>query len=93
MTGPRQVWGLVAVTVVLTACTGWGPGPDIAGGTPNGVTVRYDAGEVGLKAVEEVAVSYCRGFDKLAWLRSRFAAGPAMTYADYDCVPPFAAGI
>ena len=80
---------LALMALSLAACsTEWGDGPDLSGGTQNGVTIRYNATKVDADKAEAVARSYCKGFDKELKLRERFADSPDMTYAVYNCVKP-----
>ncbi len=77
---------LLALAAGLAACTDWGPGPDIAGATPDAVTIRYDSTKVTTAEADAAAGSYCAGIDhKSARLRDRFGNDPSMTYADYAC--------
>jgi len=79
---------VAAGTAALAACTEWGAGPTLTGGTQNNVSVRYDATEVDPKDAEDVARTWCRWYGREARLRSRFALRPQMTYADYNCFDP-----
>lgn len=91
----RSVFFLVPVVGLVGACStfdsSYDEGPVVVGGTQTGVTIRYDPAKTKTSEIDDVAISFCRVYDKKPTRRSKSELQPDVVYQAYDCVAPMAA--
>ena len=90
----RVALTLLSLVGVTTACstfdTSYDEGPVVIGGTQTGLTVRYDPAKTKTAEIDEVAITFCRGYDKKPLRRGKSTLQPDVVYQAYDCVAPTA---
>ena len=60
--------------------------PVVMGGSQTGLTVRYDPAESKSTEIDEIAVAFCKAYDKKPIRRSKSDFMPNVVYQAYDCV-------
>ena len=90
----RSVLFLVPVVGLVGACStfdsSYDDGPVVVGGTQTGVTIRYDPAKTKTSEIDEVAITFCRVYDKKPIRRSKSDLLSNVVYQAYDCVAPMA---
>lgn len=88
---------LVSIAALTAGCstfdTSYDAGPVVTGGTQTGLTVRYDPAKTQTAEIDEVAIKFCRAYDKRPIRRSKSELMPDVVYQAYDCVSPTAASV
>ena len=93
----RSVLTLVTLAGLTSACSSFDSSYDkglvVIGGSQTGLTVRYDPNETKSAQVDQVAINFCKGYDKKPIRRSRSDFLSNVVYQAYDCVTPTAGSV
>ena len=90
----RSVLFVMSMVGLSSACStfdsSYDDGPAVFGGTQTGLGVRYDPAKTQPADIDQVAITFCRAYDKKPIRRSKSVLLPNVVYQAYDCVAPVA---
>ena len=93
----RSVFIMASLIALTAGCStfdsSYDDGPVVFGGTQTGLGVRYDPAKIPASEVDEVAINFCRSYDKKPIRRSKSVLLPNVVYQAYDCVAPVASSV